>query len=86
VIFDELRLQSETILEFQQIENIRILEAIDQIDRAMRSRKTIYLISIDVQTDFIEIDFDVEHWPLKVLVARFHHQNDPCFDIQRSKN
>ena len=41
---------------------------------------------MDVQTDFIEIDFDVEHRSGEVLFARVHDQDDACFDVQRAEN
>ena len=45
-----------------------------------------YLVAIHVQADLVEIDFDVEHRPLEILLARFHRQNDSRGDVQRTQN
>ena len=45
-----------------------------------------YLISVDVQTDFIETHFDVEHRSLKFLCTGLHHEYHFGFDVQRTEN
>jgi hypothetical protein len=57
-----------------------------RVTSASTHRMNKYLVTIDVQADVVEIDFDVEHRPLKVVLARLHRENQSRLNIQRPKN